>query len=206
MKKLNLLLKSCVTPFLFGTCLSSYAQLQIEASLKDKSDLSMQYRNAEPSQPLQILEDERDSLFFKRGFVSGKILQKKVVIANKIVMELFKSDKKLARKYTIGRIIRPVGSVVALGGIALSYTAIQGKTASRSFEGENYNYTVRSLPTLLAGIGAVVGGICLIEFSNELISNTTGVYNSKLGSKKVSFKEIKLEISPAGSVGLFVKF
>ncbi len=206
MQKINLfLLRTYLFLFLMGSFLNSYGQLRIEANLNNRVDGSLQ-NNEFGFLPTTHPLEEQDSLFFKRGFLSGKMMQKKVALKNKAVIELFKSDKKLVSKYRIGRILRPLGTATTLGGIALGYLAIRGKPASALVEGENFNYTVRSMPILLAGIGAIAGGICLIEFSNELVSSTADNYNAKFGNKKITLHDIKIGISPAGNIGLFAKF
>lgn len=148
-----------------------------------------------------------DSLLYKRNFIFGKIYQKNMEVNRKTIDSLFKNDVFAVKKYRLGSTLKPIGPLVSVGGLAISYLAIKGKPASTFVEGKNYDYTIRSLPKLLVGIGSFVGGICLIEWSNELLSKSTDSYNSKLRKKKVSMlHEAKFGITPSGNVGIYAKF
>lgn len=152
-------------------------------------------------------ETRQDSMIYKRSFIIGEIYQNEVVLKNKMIDSLLKKDPIAAKKYHLGYYLRPIGPLVSVGGLAISYLAIKGKSASTFVEGQNYDYTIRSLPKLLVGIGSFVGGICLIEWSNELLAESTNNYNSKLRKKKISMlHEVKFGITPSGNVGLYAKF
>lgn len=83
----------------------------------------------------------------------------------------------------MGGYLKPLGALVSVGGIGLSYIAIKGKPASVVVEGKTYDYSIRSLPKLLAGLGGFVGGICLMEFGHELQESAVDVYNANLSKK-----------------------
>lgn len=155
-----------------------------------------------------LQESDKDSLIYKRGILFGKMYRKGIEIKQKNVENLLKNYQNATKKYRLGNTLRPIGPIVSFGGITLGYIAIKGKSASVFVEGKNYNYTIRSMPKLVAGIGALVGGLCLIEWSHELFSDSADLFNAQLGKKKKVdlFQTIKLGITPNGNVGLFAKF
>jgi len=157
---------------------------------------------------ISLTDQKSDSLSYRRSIFSGKFYQKDSVMSRKKMIKLFKDEPKLLKQYHFGKYLRPVGPLVSLGGIFLGYIAVKGKPASVEVEGKNYDYTIRSAPKLLAGIGALVAGLCLIEWSNELLSKSADRHNNNLGkSRKSGFiQHINLGITPSGNVGLCAKF
>ncbi len=148
-----------------------------------------------------------DSLVYKRRVLMSEVLQKGVRVKKKNFEELLKDNPKALKNYRLGSYIRPLGPLVSIGGIGLCYVAIKGKPASAVVEGTVHNYTIRSLPLLVAGVGAFMGGICIIEFSHELQSNAVKAYNSSLGARKTTLlQKTKFGITPTGNLGFYARF
>ena len=166
--------------------------------------------NQEEFKPTKIFptKDPSDSLHYKRNIFGGRFYQKDSVMGKKKMLRLFKDNPKLSKQYRFGRILSPVGPLVSVGGVALSYLALKGNQFSVNVEGQNYDYTVRSVPQLIAGIGAFVGGLCLIEWSNEMLSKSADRYNKNLEKSKKTglIQHINLGITPSGNLGLWAKF
>lgn len=167
---------------------------------------SAQAAEHQPADSLQTTA-VRDSLLYKRGVFFGRVYRKNAALDLKTLKALFKDNAAAARKHRLGSYVKPLGALVSVGGLGLSYIAIKGKPASVVVEGKTYDYAIRSLPKLLAGIGGFVGGICLMEFGHELQGSAVDVYNAGLGKKRVSLlKNASLGITPSGNIGLFAKF
>ncbi|WP_460946698.1 hypothetical protein [Spirosoma daeguense] len=131
-----------------------------------------------------------------------------------------KSMPKSLNLYQWGSGLKPFGPLMVLTGVYVGYIAVKGKTATANVRGLGgtlsnpvvpdvpVNYTVRNLPHLLAGVGLVIGGISLIELSNELIAKAARNYNSKVWRpRKVALiYNTKFGITPDGNVGLLARF
>lgn len=144
---------------------------------------------------------------YKRSFIFGEMYQNGIKLKKTIINSLLKKDPNTAKKYHLGYYLKPIGPLISAGGLAIGYLAIKGTPASTFVEGKNYEYTIRSLPKLLVGIGSFVGGIGLIEWSNELLSKSADRYNLQLRKNKVSLlHEFKLGITPSGNIGIYAKF
>lgn len=115
-------------------------------------------------------------------------------------MSLYKDTWQPRVKYNWGHYMNPVGPVVAVAGIGLAIVALKGVDASTVVDGKRIDYKIRSLPKLLMGLGLTVGGICIIESSNELIEHSADIYNQKVkNSKKTSYIDhIKLGLTDNG--------
>lgn len=148
-----------------------------------------------------------DSLQYKRGVFFGQTYQGKSILEKKKVRELLKENTIATKKYRFGGYLKPLGVVTSMGGIALSYLALKGKSASAVVEGKTYNYTIRSMPQLILGLSGFVGGICLMEFGHELQATSIDIYNANLHKPKVTFfKKASFGITPQGNIGLSAHF
>lgn len=148
-----------------------------------------------------------DSLKYTRKILMGTVSRKGTVLEQKALKELFRENTAAGHKYRLGRYMKPLGVLVSVGGIGLSYIALKGKPASVVVEGIKYDYTIRSLPKLIAGIGGFFGGICLIEFGHELQGASVNIYNSSLQKDRTSLlRSVRFGITPSGNMGLFARF
>lgn len=124
---------------------------------------------------------------------------------NKITM-LYKDTWQPKIKYKWSNILKPIGPVVTIGGIGLTATALKGVNATTIIDGQTIDYKIRSLPKLLMGLGLVVGGLSMIESSNELAQHSVDIYNSMLKTtKKVGYVDkIKFGITQSNAIGFSV--
>ena len=144
-----------------------------------------------------------DSLYAKRVFLATYIYKDGAKLSNKKILQLFKNTPQSKIKYHWSSILKPIGPVVAVGGVGLAYIALKGKDATALVEGKAVDYKIRSLPKLLIGLGLVVGGLSMVESSNELTQNSVNLYNSspKTQPKVSGIDNIKFGITQSNGIG-----
>ena len=160
-----------------------------------------------------------DSLMAKRYALTSAIYKDAEQLSNSAVRELYQSNPKALTAHHWGLILKPIGPVVAVSGLAFVYLGLQGHQEVGFVRGIStkanpypddvpVTYTKRSLPKLLAGIGLVVGAIYLIEWSNELTATSVGLYNAKPASIRnlVYVKSLKVGLTTTGNIGLEAQF
>lgn len=100
--------------------------------------------------------------------------------------------------------IRIAAPVVAAGGIVLGAIALKGKEKVYKTEKQDYPYIQRSKPQLAAGLVLLAGGLCLFEWSNDLLSKSARLYNLDQIRKA---GKMKAQVGVTGDgLGLVVKF
>lgn len=121
-------------------------------------------------------------------------------------MKLYKDTWQPNIKYKWSNILKPIGPVVAIGGIGLAAIALNGNDATTVLNGQTINYKIRSLPKLLVGLGLIAGGLSIVESSNELAQHSVDIYNSMLKpTKKVSYiDKIKFGITQSNAIGFSI--
>lgn len=157
----------------------------------------------------------KDTLVVRRHFLTTSIYKDGRTLSRSEIVGNYQTTPESISKYRWGTAIIPVGTVIAVAGIAFGYIAVKGEPATEMVRGirtpadsnppdVQVNYTKRSVPAILAGLGLFAGGMCLLELSNELIGKSAYVYNAKLkDSKKVSFiYKARLGITPSGNLGV----
>ena len=147
-----------------------------------------------------------DSLYAKRVFLATSIYQNGAKLSKKKVKALYIDTWQPKIKYKWSNILKPIGPVVAIGGVGVAYIALKGVDATAIVDGETINYKIRSLPKLFIGLGLFAGGISLIESSNELVQHSVDIYNSMLPTaKKVAYiDKVKFGITENYTVGFTV--
>ncbi len=101
------------------------------------------------------------------------------------------------------RPMRIVAPVVAAGGLALGAIALKGTPTTAVIEDKTYNYTVRSKPKLAAGLVLLAGGLCLFEWSNDLLAKSARLYN--LDQIRKAGMKAQVGVTEDG-IGLVVRF
>ncbi len=153
-----------------------------------------------------VFAQKADSLYAKRVFLATYIYKDGFKQSNAKVMSLYKKTWQPKIKYQWSNYLKPIGPVVAVGGVGLSIIALKGVDATAIIDGKKVDYKIRSLPKLLAGLALVVGGLSMVESSNELVQHSVDIYNSMLKpAKKTTFKSniesIKFGITESNAVG-----
>lgn len=149
---------------------------------------------------------KQDTLYAKRVFLATHIYKDGSKLSSEKVNKLFKDTQQSRIKYKWSNILKPIGPVVAVGGVGLAYIGLKGKDATAIVEGKEVDYKIRSLPKLLMGLGLFVGGLSMVESSNELSQHSVDIYNSMLNkNKKVShINKIKFGITDSYGLGFSV--
>lgn len=162
--------------------------------------------NAVFSQSKDLKKKTSDTLTFRRVFLNTRVYQNGTWLSNAKVKALYKYTWQPKIKFNWGTYMKPVGPVVVLAGVYLAYDAIKGVPASATVDGKTYDYTIRSLPKLLIGLGLVVGGGSMIESSNELIQHSVEIYNQSKKTKKTSaIQKVDFGLTPSNQIGFMMK-
>jgi len=162
---------------------------------------------------------DSDSLIVRRSLLAAFIYKNGVRLPRKSVMQDLRPMPKSVTQFRWARLLKPVGPLVALSGLAVGYVGIKGVPASAVIRGkrtaatpnpptEQVNYTIRSLPELVAGVGLFVGGLCLVELSHELMTKAVKPYNKEVGMRqKTTFLHAtKFGFTPSGNLGFYARF
>lgn len=154
----------------------------------------------------KVVAQKNDSLFAKRVFLATYIYKDGIMLSNEEVNNVFKDTWQPKIKYRWSNILKPIGPVVAVGGVGLAYVALKGVDATAIVEGKEVDYKIRSLPKLLIGLGLVVGGLSMVESSNELVQHSVDIYNSMLKeSKKTSYiNKIQFGLTESNAIGFTI--
>ncbi|CAH0994169.1 hypothetical protein EMA8858_00277 [Emticicia aquatica] len=147
-----------------------------------------------------------DSLRAKRIFLSTYVYSDSARLSKSNIINLLKENPKAKVKYKWANILKPIGPVVALGGISLAFIALKGVDASAEIDGKMVDYKIRSLTKLLAGLGLLAGGVCMIESSNELVQHSVDIYNSTKKNRNTfnNIDKIKFGITESNAVGFSI--
>ncbi|MDZ7934604.1 MAG: hypothetical protein U5M51_06510 [Emticicia sp.] len=145
---------------------------------------------------------KQDSLYTKRVFLVTHIYKDGILLSSKKVNKLFEDTWQPKIKYKWSNILKPIGPVVAIGGVGIAYVALKGTDATAIIEGKEVDYKIRSLPKLLMGLGLFVSGLSIIESSNELAQHSVDIYNSMLNKNKKTSHINKIKFGITDSYGL----
>lgn len=159
------------------------------------------------------LSNTTDSLRSLRQLLTTAIYNDAVKLRPSAVVSLYSQDTLALRNYKWGQRIKPLGPLMAAAGIALGYVAIKGKQvpAEFSYNGQmiTSSYIVRDRLKLGAGIGFLIGGMCLVELSNDLIARSVIRFNSSHRNTQASSHQrplLQLGVTPSGKLGLYARF
>jgi len=147
-----------------------------------------------------------DTLYFNRAFISTYIYQDGIKLSGGKLTKKFDTTKQSKIKFMWSNILKPIGPVVTVGGVGLAYMALKGVDATATIDGKQVDYKIRSLPKLLMGLGLVVGGLCMVESSNELAQHAVEIYNTKLKStSKIGYiNKIQFGLTESSAIGFTI--
>ena len=147
-----------------------------------------------------------DSLYAKRVFLATHIYKDGIKLSSGKINKLYQDTGQPRIKYKWSNILKPIGPVVAVGGLVVAYVALKGVDATAIVDGKEVDYKIRSLPKLLIGLGLVVGGLSMVESSNELAQHSVDIYNSKLNeSKKTSYiNKVQFGLTETNAIGFTI--
>ncbi|MFC5412583.1 hypothetical protein ACFPMF_24880 [Larkinella bovis] len=158
-----------------------------------------------------------DSLWSKRGFITTSIYHRDGKLSNATIREMFQTSPKALANYRWGQILKPIGPLVSVAGVVIAYNGLKGykdvatvqtrRTATNPSQEIDVAYTVRSLPKILGGIGLFVGGICLLELSNELTAKSAKLFIVRFSTQNsLPPCTVKLGMTASGNLGLEARF
>jgi hypothetical protein len=163
--------------------------------------------------------DRMDSLFTRRMVLATALYEKGNRLTKAAIRSKLASTPASWKANRMGEVLRPVGALVGASGLVVGYLGIKGKETTAMVRGIRtpggpsvpdvaVNYTERSLPMVLGGLGLVVGGLCLIELSNELTVKSVRLYNTKVSQQNALSQSVTLKfgITLSGSLGLEAHF
>lgn len=157
------------------------------------------------SQSMNSQEDISDTLrIVRKGLVTRLYLKEERMSYNDL-MDLYRATPQGVEALKWSQPLRIAGPVVALGGIALGGVALKGEQRWTTVEGSDYHYTARSKVKLGAGLLLLAGGLCLFEFSNDLVARSAKAYNKAYVAKKL-MSNTRIEVTPDGGIGLVARF
>ena len=85
-----------------------------------------------------------DTLYAKRVFLATHIYKDGIKLSSQKLTKIFITTEQSKLKYKWSNILKPIGPVVAVGGVGLAYIALKGKDATAIVEGTSVDYKVRS--------------------------------------------------------------
>ncbi|MER0441910.1 hypothetical protein [Emticicia sp. W12TSBA100-4] len=153
-----------------------------------------------------VFAQKVDTLYAQKAFLKTHIFKDSVQLSRKKVVALFHDTYLPKKKYKWANILKPVGPLVTLGGVGLTYVAFRGKNFITTVEGNRVTYKSVSLPQLSIGVGLVVLGYSIIESSKLLAFSSVNVYNKMLkeGRKTSYINNIQFGITDSKSIGFSI--
>lgn len=161
--------------------------------------------------------DVPDSLLAIRHMFSTTISQRGKDLSKPSIIQVLNATPTALSAYRTGKILQPVGPVLIVSGLALSYVGLQGRTMSGYIRPVHtltnpsgpdipVDYTVRNLPEVIGGVGLIVGGICLVELANGLLTKSIKLHNDRVIPRRLRLQNIKVGMTTGGNVGLTAAF
>lgn len=148
-----------------------------------------------------------DTVTARRGALVTSILSQGEKLSYSELKDLYRGTPAAAPAGW-SQSMRIAAPVLAVGGLALGAVALKGTKTTSSLtindKTSDYTYTVRSKPKLAAGLVLLAGGLCLFEWSNDLLAKSARLYNWDQ-VKKAGGLKAQLGVTQDG-VGLVMKF
>lgn len=159
--------------------------------------------------------DLSDTLSTKRRIFSTNVYEKGQKLTNSAVIKLLEDTRQAKKKFQLSILMKPAAALLAVSGVWLGYEGIKGTEQTAMIRGVRtpgnsnvpdvqVNYVKRSLPKVLGGLGLFLGGLLLVELSNDLTAKSVVLYNVKSVSRtSVSMiKTVKVGLTTSGGLGL----
>lgn len=194
-------MKNYIAILFFSMSFGSFAQ-EVNSPNSNSSQISIT-NNADS------LVIGKDSLQSSRSFFTTEVYSKNIKKAKREILSIYSQIPNAKSKYNLGRRLLPVAAISSVGGLFLIYNSINGVSESAVINTKTYDYKIRSFPKLLVGLGLITIGVCLLEYSNELIKTSVTIYNSQ--HKSISYnskmeRKLEMGITPNGNFGVFAQF
>ncbi len=135
----------------------------------------------------------------KRGILLTSVYDNGKKLSYGELSSLYQNTPKATGQLKWARATRLYSPVIAIGGVVLGAVALTGKQHTAVINDVSYDYTVRSKAQLVGGVLLLAGGMCLFEFSNDLMARSAKTYNQSITSKsnRNTFKA-RLRVTPVG--------
>lgn len=153
-----------------------------------------------------IFAQKTDTLHAQKAFLKTHVFKDSLQLSRKKIAVLFHDTYLPRKKYKWANILKPVGPLVTLGGVGLTYMAFRGTNFITTVEGNRVTYKSISLPQLSIGVGLVVFGYSIIESSKLLAFSSVNIYNKMLkeGRKTSHINNIQFGITERMSIGFSI--
>lgn len=153
-----------------------------------------------------IFAQKTDTLHAQKAFLKTHVFKDSLQLSRKKIAVLFHDTYLPRKKYKWANILKPIGPLVTLGGVGLTYVAFRGTNFITTVEGNRVTYKSISLPQLSIGVGLVVLGYSIIESSKLLAFSSVKVYNKMLkeGRKTSHISNIQFGFTERMSIGLSI--
>ncbi len=152
---------------------------------------------------MQVFAQKQDTLYTKRVFLTTHFYKDAIKLSNRKVAKLFSDTWQPRIKHKWSNVLKPIGSVLIIGGVGLTYVAVKGVNYITTLEGRRVEAKMINLSQLSSGVGLVVVGYSVIESSNLLAYRSVNVYNSMLkASRKTSYiNKIQFGLTESNTIG-----
>jgi hypothetical protein len=126
-------------------------------------------------------QDVTDTLSIERKIFHSTAYQKGKTVNNAGLFQLYSKSKAYdgQKQLLDAKILMPVGAGVTAAGLALTVQALIGKKQVRTLDQVQYTYYKRPVINLLAGVGLIAGGFCLMEWGNDKKNKSVHLFNMK---------------------------
>lgn len=142
-----------------------------------------------------------DTVRIERKIFRSTAYQDKKILSNTALFQLYSRNKAYdgEKQLLDSKILTPVGAGISAAGLALTVHALVGKKHTRTIDQVQYVYYKRPVLNLLAGVGMIAGGFCLMEWGNDKKNKSVHLFNLK---KKHDATHTELGLNEEGHLRL----
>lgn len=150
-------------------------------------------------------QNPSDTLAYKRHIFTSTVYQNGVKLSNKKLNAKYRQNNSFESERLLHRskIMLPVGAAITIGGFATGIDALIGTKHSEYIDNVEHVYYKRPIFQVVAGIGLIAAGVCVIEFGNDAKVKSTQVYNKKI---KNNSSKTSIGFLPSGNMGVRLDF